>query len=457
MFIAPAVLVLVAALLVAGVFVAWRDGRLNPVICGGDCGAENAIAPTGLRSASTAPASVDGPPASPTDLDAVLASAKSSLGADVLGDHVGLAVGTTDADGPVVATTTDAFVPASTTKLLTSYVAVSKLDPQARFATEARLDGDRLFLVGGGDPYLTDKRQKGDPKVVRADLATLAASTAARLKELGTRAVTLGMDTSLFSGPDLSPDWPDTYVRDNVVTPIEPLWIDRGMVDTENPETTPRVARPAEQARDVFATYLRQEGITVTVDGGLAAAPDGARTIGSVHSSTVAQIVESTVRTSDDEAAEVLLRHLALAAGKDATFADGTAVVEATLKGAGISTDGLVLTDGSGLSRANRISPTTLVGVVRASLADARFAPVLDDLPVSGFSGTLADRYATVSRGWVRAKTGMLTGVHSLAGIVQDAEGRPIVFAAMADDTDRSDPFGARAALDKVAAAIAAD
>ena len=447
---------LVVALLAVGSVVAWRDGRLNSLICGGECGPENAIAPAGLRSSSTVATAVDKIPASPTDLDAVLAAAQSKLRADVLGGHVGLAVGSTDVDGPVAATTTDAFVPASTTKLLTSYAALTKLDPQTRFATEARLDGDRLVLAGGGDPYLTDKREKGDPKVVRADLASLAASAAARLKELGTDSVTLGMDTSLFSGPGLSPDWPDTYVQDNVVTPISPLWIDRGMVDTENPETTPRVAHPAEQARDVFAGYLRQEGVTVSVDDALTSVPDSARTIGTVESSTVAQIVESTVRTSDDEAAEVLLRQLALAAGKKGSFADGTEVVTAVLNEAGISTDGLVLTDGSGLSRENRISPTTLVGVVRASLADARYAPVLDDLPVSGFSGTLADRFAQTSRGWVRAKTGTLTGVHSLAGIVLDAEGRPLVFAAMADDTDRSDPFGARAALDQVAAAIAA-
>ena len=45
--------------------------------------------------------------------------------------------------------------------------------------------------------------------------------------------------------------------------------------------------------------------------------------------------------------------------------------------------------------------------------------------------------------------------MHSLAGIVLDRQARPVVFALMSDKTDRSQPFAAQAALDKVAAALA--
>ena len=70
----------------------------------------------------------------------------------------------------------------------------------------------------------------------------------------------------------------------------------------------------------------------------------------------------------------------------------------------------------------------------------------------------MVDRFAklTSSLGMVRAKTGTLTGVHSLAGYAIDAGGRPVVFAVMADRTSKVAPLQAQAALDKVAAAIAA-
>jgi D-alanyl-D-alanine carboxypeptidase/D-alanyl-D-alanine-endopeptidase (penicillin-binding protein 4) len=73
---------------------------------------------------------------------------------------------------------------------------------------------------------------------------------------------------------------------------------------------------------------------------------------------------------------------------------------------------------------------------------------------VAGGSGTLADRYegaATGGRGWVRAKTGTLTGVNSLAGTVLDAEGRVLVFALLSNGPD---PVAVRPRLDLLAAAL---
>ena len=118
---------------------------------------------------------------------------------------------------------------------------------------------------------------------------------------------------------------------------------------------------------------------------------------------------------------------------------------------------GWCLHDGSGLSRRNRISPATLVETVRVAASTPRTSGLLADLPVSGFTGTLVGRFAELESrsGTVRAKTGTLTGVHSLAGYALDADGRPVVFAVMADRTDKAAPLEAQAALDRVAAAIA--
>ncbi|MDX6228140.1 MAG: hypothetical protein QOI76_2986, partial [Frankiales bacterium] len=80
-------------------------------------------------------------------------------------------------------------------------------------------------------------------------------------------------------------------------------------------------------------------------------------------------------------------------------------------------------------------------------------------LPVAGFLGTLSTRYVTsataVGVGTVRAKTGTLTHVTSLAGVVVDAEGRQLAFAVIAGHVPSTSPLDAEAALDKIAAVLA--
>ena len=175
-------------------------------------------------------------------------------------------------------------------------------------------------------------------------------------------------------------------------------------------------------------------------------------------SATVAQIVDALVRTSDNQAAEVMLRHVAIAAGKPATFEGGAQAVSEALTKASVDTSGLRLRDGSGLSRDNRVSPTTLAQTMLAALASLPTSSLLSDLPVSGFSGTLLERFsgARSAYGQVRAKTGTLTGVHSLAGYATEASGLPVYFALMSDGTPEISLVAAEAALDRVVAAIAA-
>ncbi len=80
---------------------------------------------------------------------------------------------------------------------------------------------------------------------------------------------------------------------------------------------------------------------------------------------------------------------------------------------------------------------------------------MLTGLPVAGFTGTLIDRYPKESPGTgvVRAKTGTLTGVNTLAGTVVDADGRLLLFAFMTTGT--TDPRAAQSALDHMASTLA--
>jgi D-alanyl-D-alanine carboxypeptidase/D-alanyl-D-alanine-endopeptidase (penicillin-binding protein 4) len=73
---------------------------------------------------------------------------------------------------------------------------------------------------------------------------------------------------------------------------------------------------------------------------------------------------------------------------------------------------------------------------------------------VAGFTGTLATRYTDGAAGVVRAKTGTLTGVNTLAGTVVDRDGRLLAFAFLASDT--TDAQAAQSALDRTATALAA-
>ena len=191
-----------------------------------------------------------------------------------------------------------------------------------------------------------------------------------------------------------------------------------------------------------------------------AVAAPGATELARVTSPPLAQIVEHTVETSDNEAAEVLARHVGLATGGDPTFAGGSRAVLRVLAGLGVPTQDATAYDGSGLSREDRLDPDTLTAVLElaASPDQPDLRAVLTGLPVAGFSGSLTERFddaEDAGRGLVRAKTGTLSGVSSLAGIVTDREGRPMVFALLADRIDLVDTLDARAALDGATSALA--
>ncbi|WP_159085917.1 D-alanyl-D-alanine carboxypeptidase/D-alanyl-D-alanine endopeptidase [Aeromicrobium chenweiae] len=450
-----AVPVVVIAAVVLGGSALWQRGDLNRFICDGDCGPSNVIAPQSLA-IDTTPA-VPGAPTSPrasgpVDAAKLAAAVDPLLRARVLGPHVGLTAISPD-DGKVLASSgSGAFVPASTTKVLTGYAALATIEPGTRFATRVVRSGDRLVLVGGGDPYLATKPAAKGDGVHRGDLTTLARRAANALRKAGVARVSLGYDASLFTGPAASPAWRPSYVAENVVTPVSSLWADQGV------ENGVRADDPARAAAQTFATLLEKRGIAVTGSPAATRTPAGARQVAVVRGATIGEVVESLIRTSDNQAAEVVLRQVAIANDRPATFDGGTQAVRAALEAADVDVSDLRLTDGSGLSRSNRIRPLTLAQTLLAASASSRTSGLLADLPVSGFTGTLVNRFAQLptALGTVRAKTGTLTGVHSLAGYAVDADGRPVIFAVMADRTDKDQPFAAQAAVDKVAAAIAA-
>lgn len=376
-----------------------------------------------------------------------------------LGPHVLASV--TGLDGSLLfAKGSDTAVPASTLKLPTAVAALHAMPADQTFATTVVADGPRrVVLVGGGDPLLASSRPSRDAYPRPADVVTLARATADALRASGATEVRVGYDASLFAGPEVSPHWPDSYVPDGVVAPIQSLWVDEG-----RPESGfGRVDDPARAAATAYAAALTRAGITVRGEPRERRADPAATELARVESPPLWQLAEHMLLYSDNEAAEVLARQVALATGAPATFAGGADAVLDALAELGVPTQGAEVYDGSGLSRDNRLEPETLSSLLAlaSSPHHPELRPAITGLPVAGFSGSLATRFDgttldRLGRGAVRAKTGTLTGVSGLAGIVVDRTGTPMVFALLTDDVALLDTLDARAAIDDVASALAA-
>lgn len=320
----------------------------------------------------------------------------------------------------------------------------------------------RLVLVGGGDPLLSSLPAGTDKLPAyprRASLDELARKTVAALRGEGVDTVRLRYEDSLFTGPDASPRWERSYTSD-VVARVHALAVDQGRI---GPLATSRVLDPAATAAGLFAAELRTRGLTVRgeIDERAAVPAVAPELVAEVTSAPISALVEHTLVASDNDAAEALARHVALARNLPASFDGGAQAVLAQLGELGVDTAGVRLFDGSGLSRDNLISPQVIARTLAVAAADppAPARGLSAGLAIAGVNGTLALRFATSTttpaRGLVRAKSGFLTGVVTFGGLVVDSTGRLLAFDVAADAVSPGAGLGARAALDRVAALLA--
>ena len=185
--------------------------------------------------------------------------------------------------------------------------------------------------------------------------------------------------------------------------------------------------------------------------------PVTGRQIASVQSATLIERLGELMDVSDNVMAECIAREVAGAMHHPESFAGAVDAVTGRLASAGIDLTGAMLVDSSGLSVDDRLTAKTLDSVIGAAAGRDQPAlrPLLDVLPVAGGSGTLSNRYVDIhtdgaAAGWLRAKTGSLTGTNALAGVVTDESGRVLTFALMSNNAG---PTG-RNALDNVAATL---
>ena len=180
--------------------------------------------------------------------------------------------------------------------------------------------------------------------------------------------------------------------------------------------------------------------------------------MGTIASPPISEMVKFTILWSDNQLANRLAY---LAAGKLGLpqTADGVqAAFSEVLKRLGISSDGIVIRDGNGLSHETRVSAMAINDLLIAIRSNPLYQPIYDGLPLSGKSGTLRRRFtkdAPNAVGLIKAKTGWIDSTVSLAGYLKAGTGE-YVFTIIDSDLPNKESVRAkgRIAIDRLLAAL---
>jgi serine-type D-Ala-D-Ala carboxypeptidase/endopeptidase (penicillin-binding protein 4) len=324
------------------------------------------------------------------------------------------------------------LTPASTNKVLTAAAALLTLDRQTRISTRVVAGSQNaqgpIVLVGAGDPTLSaappgvDTWYRDSPRL--SDLVE-------QIRRSGMTPTAVQVDTSAFNGPTMAQGWDASDVDNGDIAPIESAMIDAGRIQpsTVNSRRSPT---PALDAGRELAKALGLDPGAVKI----AAAPSGARQLAVVQSAPLVERLSEMMDHSDNVMAECIAREVAAAINRPRSFAGAADAVTNRLSSAHVDTSGAALLDSSGLSVDDRLTAKTLDGVVQAAAGPDQPAlrALLDLLPIAAGSGTLADRFTDAATnqgpaGWLRAKTGSLTAINALTGVLTDRSGRVLTFA----------------------------
>jgi serine-type D-Ala-D-Ala carboxypeptidase/endopeptidase (penicillin-binding protein 4) len=148
------------------------------------------------------------------------------------------------------------------------------------------------------------------------------------------------------------------------------------------------------------------------------------------YGTPLARILPAILKESLNARAEMLCKHLGFTTGNGGSFAGGAVAIKKALEGAGIDSSKLVLADGSGLSRKNRVTAAALHSVLVALNQHPSGEEFRESLAEPGEEGTLRRRFLNLE-GRLFAKTGTLNGVKSLSGYVLTKSKRWIAFSIL--------------------------
>ncbi|KAM3093437.1 D-alanyl-D-alanine carboxypeptidase/D-alanyl-D-alanine-endopeptidase [Phormidesmis sp. 146-12] len=393
------------------------------------------------------------------------------------------------------------FIPASTTKLLTTAAALDKLGAQFRIRTSIygirSQMGWALRVVGRGDPTLTDlqlvrlaqqlSRQgiqqveqltvedsdRSDPISPDWTVEDAQAGYGAPVNRLIVNGNAIGLSLIPQAiGQPLRVQWDDPndskgwQIENNSVTVAadapesldvgrdlsQPILKIRGQlrVGAASESVSVAIVNPAQNFLQQLRQALAKEKITVK-RAVVVTRPDAATgsEVAFVESPSLSAILKTTNQDSNNLYAESLLRLLGT---KDntTTIDQGMTTLISTLKTLGVNSSSFLLVDGSGLARQNLISPQALVQTLRSMSRHPAASIYRSSLPTAGVSGTLQNRFrGTAAQGIVQAKTGSLTGVSALSGYLAPPNYSPIVFSVIVNQSTSSATVQ-REAIDEV-------
>ena len=357
----------------------------------------------------------------------------------------------------------NSMLPASLTKLYTAASTAITLDPDARFVTKVKYLNNNVYLVGGADPQLGTESNP-----TQADLADLAKETAQKLKEFNVFEVNVFIDDAILGPLQRPADWEDTYFQSSEIHLISALNID----DPSAPAKAP--VDPSITTGQKFAFYLIKNNIKVNGLVSRKNTPKDAFELSTQYSKSVSQLIEDTLMISNNQDAEILARVTSLVSENDPSTKAATELVLKDVELLGISSVDNAITDASGLSRSNKISPSDLSEIIYKSIKNpvitkvnkgetSKFMitpilPITPDpwsvftgLPTGHGLGTMKKRFDennSAGRGVVRAKTGSLNRVITLAGTITTRDNVFLSFAILVNRVE--EPKNVREAIDNL-------
>lgn len=389
-------------------------------------------------------------------------------------------------------------IPASVCKVFTAYTALKKLKPTATFKTtvfaggpikDGKLVGD-LYLKGGGDPSLVSERMwmlvneltRSGIKQITGNL--IADSTfydqeknpPSRPKYLKDQAYNAPLGalsfnfntTTIFVRPGDTPGTPPTVYTDpensyidvvnqattgaagsnNTIVVSRTNFVEgdigdtvllRGSIPSDKKELRfyRNIVNPALYTAHMFKTFWEQRGLRFTGHIEEGTVPTTAKQILEFDSLPLWQIVWGMNKFSNNFVADQILKKVgAEVKSPPGSIQKGIDTLEQTLEEIGIARKSYSIRDGSGLTRDTKVTARQVAKVLLAAYKDFGTSPeFVSSLGVAGEDGTVRSRFGNSNvEGLLRAKTGSLDGVTSLAGYVPSADGELIAFAILLND-----------------------
>ena len=297
--------------------------------------------------------------------------------------------------------------PASTQKIFTAVTALDELGANYQLKTTLAITGNvsnrtltgDIYCIGGFDPMLTDD-----------DISVMVDS----IRQLGIDTIRgyVYADKSFKDKDLLGEGW---------------CW------DDKNPTLSPLLVNKKDAFVARLMTTLRNVGIKVTGVGAEKRCPTNAKTICSRQHSLI-DVMQPMMKESDNLYAEAVFYQLAAAkSGQPATAKNARAVVRQLINRIGLDPSMYRIADGCGLSLYNYVSAELEVMMLRYAFQNENIRKhFVSTLPIAAQDGTLKKRMSgTAAAGNVKAKTGTVSAVYSLAGYCTAQNGHHLCFAIL--------------------------